>query len=141
MEKLLVKKLYKDAIVPKRQTEGSAGYDICSYNDYIIPSNTKQLIDTGISFTVPEGTYGQIAPRSGLSCKGTHIGAGVIDRDYTGHVKVLLFNLNNDDDIIINKGDRVAQLLLKRISVCEVEEVDELSSTDRGSGGFGSTGS
>lgn len=141
MEKLLVKKLYKDAILPKRQTEGSAGYDICSYNDYIIPSNTKQLIDTGISFTVPEGTYGQIAPRSGLSCKGTHIGAGVIDRDYTGHVKVLLFNLNNDDDIIINKGDRVAQLLLKRVSVCEVEEVDELSSTDRGSGGFGSTGS
>jgi deoxyuridine 5'-triphosphate nucleotidohydrolase len=141
MEKLLVKKLYKDAILPKRQTEGSAGYDICSYNDYIIPSNTKQLIDTGISFTVPEGTYGQIAPRSGLSCKGTHIGAGVIDRDYTGHVKVLLFNLNNDDDIIINKGDRVAQLLLKRISVCDVEEVDELSSTDRGSGGFGSTGS
>lgn len=141
MEKLLVKKLYKDAILPKRQTEGSAGYDLCSYNDYIIPPNTKQLIDTGISFTVPEGTYGQLAPRSGLSCKGTHIGAGVIDRDYTGHVKVLLFNLNIDEDILINKGDRVAQLLLKRISVCAVEEVEALSCTDRGSGGFGSTGS
>lgn len=141
MEKLLVKKLYNDAVLPQRQTEGSAGYDLCSYNDYVIPPNHKQLIDTGVAFTVPEGTYGQIAPRSGLSCKGTHVGAGVIDRDYTGHVKVLLFNLNADEDILIRKGDRVAQLLLKRISVCVVEEVEELSCTDRGSGGFGSTGS
>ena len=136
-----MKKLYKDAILPTRQTKGSAGYDLCSYIDYKIPPNTKQLIDTGISFTVPSGTYGQIAPRSGLSCKGTHIGAGVIDRDYTGHVKVLMFNLNDKDAIVINKGDRIAQLLLKRISVCDVEEVDELISSERGSDGFGSTGS
>ena len=141
MEKLLVKKLYPDAILPKRQTPDSAGYDICSYSDYTILAGSKQLIDTGISFTVPEGTYGQLAPRSGLSCKGTHVGAGVIDRDYTGHVKVLLFNLNKVKSIDINKGDRVAQLLIKRISLCDVEEVEELSSTSRGSDGFGSTGS
>lgn len=137
---LLVKKLKPDAILPKRQTHDSAGYDICSYDSYIIPPHGKQLIDTQLAFTVPEGTYGQIAPRSGLSCKGTHVGAGVIDRDYTGHVKVLLFNLNKDIEIVINKGDRVAQLILKCISVCDVEEVEELESTVRGSGGFGSTG-
>jgi deoxyuridine 5'-triphosphate nucleotidohydrolase len=141
MEKLLVKKLFSDAILPKRQTLDSAGYDICSYSDYTILPGSKQLIDTGISFTVPEGTYGQLAPRSGMSCKGTHIGAGVIDRDYTGHVKVLLFNLNKVKSIDINKGERVAQLLIKRISLCDVEEVEELSSTSRGSDGFGSTGS
>lgn len=141
MEKLLVKKLHPDAILPKRQTSDSAGYDICSYCDYTILPGSKQLIDTGISFTVPEGTYGQLAPRSGMSCKGTHVGAGVIDRDYTGHVKVLLFNLNKVKSIDINKGDRIAQLLIKRISLCDVEEVDELSSTSRGSEGFGSTGS
>ena len=141
MEKLLVKRIFPDAILPKRQTADSAGYDICSYDDYVIPPGGKQLIDTGVAFTVPVGTYGQLAPRSGMSCKGTHVGAGVIDRDYTGHVKVLLFNLNyNADEMFIKKGDRVAQLILKRISLAEVEEVDELFSSDRGDGGFGSTG-
>jgi len=138
--KLQVKKLYPDAILPSRQTCESAGYDISTYDNYVIPPHGKQLIDTGLSFTVPKGTYGQLAPRSGMSCKGTHVGAGVIDRDYTGHVKVLLFNLNNEEDIVISKGDRVAQLILKDIQTPEIEEVEELSLTSRGSSGFGSTG-
>lgn len=138
--KLQVKTLFVDSILPKRQTEGSAGYDICSYRDYVIPPNDKQLIDTGLAFTVPIGTYGCIAPRSGMSCQGTHVGAGVIDRDYTGHVKVLLFNLNKDKDIVIKKGDRVAQLILKNISLPQVVEVEVLSETLRGESGFGSTG-
>jgi dUTP pyrophosphatase len=137
---LQVKKLDPQAILPKRQTKESAGYDICSLSDYSIPPHGKQLIDTGLSITVPIGTYGQIAPRSGMSCKGTHVGSGVIDRDYTGHVKVLLFNLNSDHSIEINTGDRIAQLLLKHISLCEVSEVEELELTSRGDGGFGSTG-
>jgi dUTP pyrophosphatase len=141
MDKLLVKRLFKDAIIPSRQTIESAGYDISSYCDYTIAPGDKQLIDTGIAFTVPIGTYGQLAPRSGMSCKGTHVGAGVIDRDYTGHVKVLLFNLNKTNEIQIKKGDRVAQLLLKKVSLADVEEVEELSSSERGAGGFGSTGS
>jgi dUTP pyrophosphatase len=140
MDKLLVKKLYPDAILPKRQTLESVGYDLCSYEDYLIPASGKQLIGTGLSFTVPSGTYGQIAPRSGLSCKGTHVGAGVIDRDYTGHVKVLLFNLNTSNEIKISKGDRIAQLILKKVSTCDVEEVSSLVSSSRGCGGFGSTG-
>lgn len=137
---LKVKKLAPDAIAPKRQTTGSAGYDLYSYDDYTIGPSSSCLIETKVSFTVPEGTYGQIAPRSGLSCKGTHVGAGVVDRDYTGEVKVLLFNLNTDKSITITKGDRVAQLLLSKIECCPVEEVEELSLSERGDGGFGSTG-
>jgi dUTP pyrophosphatase len=140
MTTLQVKKIYSDALLPVRATSGSAGYDLFSYNDITIPPSSKVLIETGISFTVPLGTYGQIAPRSGLSCKGSHVGAGVIDRDYTGQDKVLLFNLNTQKEIVINKEDRVAQLILKHISLVEVEEVDELSVSERGSGGFGSTG-
>ena len=137
---LKVKKLYEDAIVPKRQTEGSAGYDIASYEDCEILPNEWKLVDTGISFTVPNGTYGQLAPRSGFSCKGTMVGAGVIDKDYTGHVKVLIFNMSKNDSVHIKKGDRIAQLLLKYISCCDVVEVDSLEETERSDGGFGSTG-
>lgn len=139
-EKLFVKKLYPDACVPKRQTEDSAGYDLYSYSDYVIHAHSSELISTGVSFTVPKGTYGRIAPRSGMSCKGTDVGAGVVDRDYTGEVKVLLFNLNNNTSIVINKGDRVAQLVLTKISTCPVVEVESLEDTSRGDGGFGSTG-
>ena len=138
---LLVKKLAQDALIPKKQTDGSAGYDLFSYNDYELrPSPSRVLIETKIAITVPKGTYGRIAPRSGLSCKHIHVGAGVIDRDYTGEVKVLLYNLN-DTSYNIKKGDRIAQLILEKIETCQVEEVEELSSSDRGAGGFGSTGS
>lgn len=138
---LRVKKLADDAILPQKLTDGSAGYDICSYNDYEIRcSPSRTLIETKISITVPKGTYGRIAPRSGLSCKHIHVGAGVIDRDYTGEIKVLLYNLNTSS-YFIKKGDRIAQLILEKIESCQVEEVVELTSSDRGAGGFGSTGS
>ena len=141
MTTLKVKKLAQDAILPQRQTPGSAGYDLCSYNDYELRTNpSRVLVETKLAITVPEGTYGRIAPRSGLSCKHIHVGAGVIDRDYTGEVKVLLYNLN-DTTYNIKKGDRIAQLILEKIETTQVEEVDELSSSDRGAGGFGSTGS
>lgn len=137
---LLVKKLYEDAILPKRQTTGSVGYDIASYEECEILPNDWKLVGTGISFTVPNGTYGQLAPRSGFSCKGTMIGAGVIDKDYTGHVKVLVFNMSKTDTLKIEKGDRIAQLILKYVSTCQVEEVESLEETDRSGSGFGSTG-
>ena len=136
---ILVQKLYDDADVPERQSEGAAGYDISSYSDYTILPNTWQLVDTGIAFTVPVGTYGQICPRSGLSLKGVMIGAGVIDRDYTGHVKVLLFNMSSSN-LYVKKHDRVAQLIIKRIATPEIQQVKSLEKTDRGIHGFGSTG-
>ena len=138
-EFLKVKTLFDNVTLPKRQTEDSAGYDICSYSGCVIPGNSHRLIDTGLSFTVPEGTYGQLMPRSSLSCKGLLVGAGVIDRDYTGNVKVLIHNLNSSD-YEIHAGDRVAQLILKKISTPDVLEVESLQESERGEGGFGSTG-
>lgn len=139
MSFLLVKKLSPDAILPIRKTEEAAGYDISSSESVMIEANSWKLVSTGISFTVPKGTYGQLAPRSGLSCKGISVGAGVIDRDYTGHVKVLLHN-HNDIPFEIKSHDRIAQLIIKHIACPEVKEVNDLEDTSRGGNGFGSTG-
>ena len=138
--KLLVNKLDPNAILPERKSDGAAGYDICCLEKrVVIPPNSRKLISTGLSFTVPEGTYGQLAPRSGLSTMGVNIGAGIIDRDYTGEVKVLLFN-HTLEKVYINEKDRIAQLIIKKIELPVVEEVDSLESTNRGNKGFGSTG-
>ena len=139
-DKLCVKLLHRDSVKPERQSDMAAGYDICSYDEKIIQPGERELLSTGISFTVPDGTYGQLAPRSGLASKsGLHVGAGVIDRDYTGEVKVLLFNLSKVP-VSIRKYDRIAQLILHKIETPEVVVVDELSATNRGQAGFGSTG-
>ncbi len=137
---LYVKKFNSNAILPERKSSGAAGYDISSCIDIVIEPNTWKLVSTGIGFTVPPGTYGQLAPRSGLSCKGVLVGAGVIDRDYTGEVKVLLFNMSDDTPLEVKVGDRIAQLIIKKIETPNVVEVDSLGDTDRGDGGFGSTG-
>ena len=137
---LYIKKLSSDAIIPTRGSKEAAGYDICTLDTVLIPPFQRTLVSTGLAMTVPEGTYGQLAPRSGLSVKkGLHVGAGVIDRDYTGEVKVLLVNLSSEP-IELQSNDRVAQLILKKIETPEVVEVDELTETLRGVGGFGSTG-
>lgn len=137
--KLLVKKLDPNAVLPERKSDGAAGYDICCLEKRVIlPPNSHKLVSTGLSFTVPEGTYGQLASRSGLSVKGVSVGAGVIDRDYTGEVKVLLFN-HTSEKVYLNEKDRIAQLIIKKIELPVVEEVDSLETTVRGENGFGST--
>lgn len=137
---LYVKALHEDSVLPTRQSTIAAGYDVFSYEDKVIKPGERDLFATGIAFTVPEGSYGQLAPRSGLAYKcGLHVGAGVIDRDYTGEVKVLLFNLSNTN-VHIKKNDRIAQLILHKIVTPRVIKVTELHPTDRGEGGFGSTG-
>lgn len=89
---------------------------------------------------IPEGNYGRIAPRSGLAAKNMiDVGAGVIDSDYRGEVKVLLFNLS-DVDFEVSKNDRIAQLIIEKYTPTQLVEVEELDSTVRGVGGFGSTG-
>ena len=129
----------EDAIMPKRGSPDAAGYDLYSNESgRILPGHTR-LYDTGISFKVPIGTYGRIAPRSGLSKKGIMVNAGVIDRDYTGPVKIMLHNLSQFT-YIVNKDDRIAQLILEKIETPEMILVDSLEDTERGSGGFGSTG-
>ena len=140
MNTLRVKKLYSDASRPARADGGAAGYDLFSYDDALVPQGGKALVPTGLSFTVPEGTYGRIAPRSGLAWKHSiHVGAGVIDASYSGHVQVVLFNLGSQD-VEIKKGDRIAQLILEKIETPPVVEVETLETTARGGGGFGSTG-
>jgi dUTP pyrophosphatase len=137
--KLLVKKIDPNAVLPERKSDGAAGYDICCLEKRVIlPPNSHKLVSTGLSFTVPEGTYGQLASRSGLSVKGVSVGAGVIDRDYTGEVKVLLFN-HTSEKVYLNEKDRIAQLIIKKIELPVVVEVDSLETTVRGENGFGST--
>ena len=138
--KLFVKKLISTAMLPKRGSEYAAGYDLYSAVDTIIAKKSKGLVSTGISIAIPEGNYGRVAPRSGLASKNfIDVGAGVVDVDYRGEVFVLLFNFS-DDDFTVKQGDRIAQLIIEKITITEVEEVEELKSTSRGEGGFGSTG-
>ena len=137
---LFVKRLNEHGIIPARGSPMAAGYDLSSSEDVSITKGTRGLVSTGIAFTVPYGTYGRIAPRSGLAVKkGIQVGAGVIDRDYTGEVKVVLFN-HGDEDVEIKRGDRIAQLIIEQIEMPEVKVVSELLMTERGEGGFGSTG-
>lgn len=137
---LSVKKLSENATLPFRGSKGAAGYDISSAYDYVVPARGKELVKTDIAIKIPEGTYARLAPRSGLAWKKSiDVGAGVIDYDYTGNIGVILFN-HSDEDFIVMKGDRVAQLILEVIMTPDVIEVDDLDQTDRGSNGFGSTG-
>ena len=109
--------------------------------DVVIPPREQRAISTKISIRTPAGTYGRIAPRSGLAAKHMiDVQAGVIDRDYTGEVVVLLLNHSTTAAFSVSKGDRIAQLVLEKIESPVVTEVLELDDTARGVGGFGSTG-
>lgn len=144
---LVVKLLSEHGCVPVRATPGAAGYDLFSAYDYVIEPKSRMLCATDIALAIPRGHYGRVgmicliaAPRSGLALKNfIDIGAGVIDCDYRGPVGVLVFNFS-DVSFKITKGDRIAQLILERISTPRVEVRQELPPTERGSGGFGSTG-
>ena len=137
---LKVQKLNNNAALPKRSTEGAAGYDLCASQDCIIPAGGKGLVHTGLAISFPAGLYARIAPRSGLALKKfIDVGAGVVDHDYRGEVGVILFN-HGDQDFEVNMGDRIAQLILEKIDTPPVEEVQGLGDTVRGVGGFGSTG-
>ncbi|KAJ3552917.1 hypothetical protein NM688_g3897 [Phlebia brevispora] len=138
--KLLIKKHSDRARVPTRGSALAAGYDLYSAEHKTIPAHGKALVDTQLSIAVPAGTYGRVAPRSGLASKFMiDTGAGVVDADYRGIVFVLLYNLS-DKDFEVKEGDRVAQLILERIYTPDVMEVEELDETPRGANGFGSTG-
>lgn len=137
---LQVKLLSPTAKPPTRGSAFAAGYDLYASAPATLRSKSRGIVSTSISIAVPAGTYGRIAPRSGLAAKhGIDTGAGVIDADYRGEVKVLLFNLG-DEDFEIKEGDRVAQLILERIVTPDVEVVEVLEESVRGAGGFGSTG-
>jgi dUTP pyrophosphatase len=135
---LNVTKLVPTAILPSRATPGSSGYDLYSTDSYVVLPGRRVVVSTGISLHFPPGTYGRIAPRSGLAVKhGLDTLAGVIDPDYTGEVKVVLQNLDTQQPFVIRPGYRIAQLILENFTIADVVEA---TATDRGAGGFGSTG-
>ena len=116
--------LSPDAKVPTRK-HGSAGYDLYSTEDLVIPSLGTAKVRLGISIALPENTYGRIAPRSGLALKGIDVGGGVIDGDYRGEVAVVLFN--HGSTYRVHRGDRIAQLIIIPILTPEIKVVSELS--------------
>ena len=137
---LRVCRLSEAASLPVRSTPGAVGYDISSSEATVVAARGSKLIATGLSMAIPSGFYGRVAPRSGLAVKKSiHVGAGVVDPDYRGEVRVLLFNLG-DADFAIEVGDRIAQLVLEQCATPPVVEVDSLDDTLRSHGGFGSTG-
>ncbi|XP_046548183.1 LOW QUALITY PROTEIN: deoxyuridine 5'-triphosphate nucleotidohydrolase-like [Haliotis rubra] len=133
-------KLTENGRAPTRGSKYAAGYDLYSAYDYLIPAGDKIIAKTDIQIAVPEGSYGRVAPRSGLAAKHfIDVGAGVIDQDYRGNVGVVMFNFGKQD-FKVNSGDRIAQLICERIYIPELQELEKLDATERGSGGFGSTG-
>ena len=135
-----VKKLKPEATLPRRQTKDSVGYDLCSAEAQTLGPGERLAIKTGIAVTVPAGTYGRVAPRSGLAVKfGINVMAGVIDPDYTGEILTVLIN-HTDTPFAVAPGDRIAQLICEAVSLPSVVEVSELAATERGAKGFGSTG-
>jgi len=134
-----VKLLHKNAKVPKKADTGCAGYDVFSDDQFKIATGERALVSTGISAEISKEYYLRVAPRSGLAVKGIDIGAGVVDSSYRGEIKVLIIN-NSGSDFMIESGSKIAQLILERCSDSQIEVVDILSETERGYGGFGSTG-
>ncbi|XP_027426093.1 deoxyuridine 5'-triphosphate nucleotidohydrolase, mitochondrial isoform X1 [Zalophus californianus] len=133
-------RLSEHATAPTKGSARAAGYDLYSAYDYTLPPMEKALVKTDIQVALPSGCYGRVAPRSGLAAKHfIDVGAGVIDEDYRGNVGVVLFNFGKEK-FQVKKGDRIAQLICERIFYPEIEEVQVLDDTERGSGGFGSTG-
>ena len=138
--KLRVKKLSEHATIPVRGSDGAAGYDLSAAYDCVVKAKSKELVKTDLSIAIPKNTYARIAPRSGLAYKKfIDVLAGVVDYDYRGNVGVILANFG-DEDFEVKKGDRVAQMILERITTPECVEVEDLEATERGAGGFGSTG-
>ncbi|KAL4216393.1 hypothetical protein ACF0H5_024119 [Mactra antiquata] len=133
-------KLTPKAFTPTRGSKLAAGYDLYSAYDTVIPAKGKALVKTDIQIGLPDGCYGRVAPRSGLAHKHfIDVGAGVIDQDYRGNVGVVMFNFS-DVDFEVKAGDRIAQLICERIFLPELVEETTLDDTERGDGGFGSTG-
>ena len=130
-------KMSVNAVTPTRATEGSIGLDFYSPSDYIIPPHSQLLIPTQIKLQIPLGHYGRLASKSGLAIlHQLHVGAGVIDPDYTGEIMVLLINTASRVHSI-KKGDPIAQLILEKVSVPILREVQQLPPTTRGAHGCG----
>jgi|SRR3989344_1838313 len=138
--KIKVKKIHSDAVIPDYAKDGDAGFDLHSLEEKILAAGEKAVIKTGIKIEIPNGYFGSIRDRSGLAAKNAlHCLAGVVDSGYRGEIGIVMINLGKDE-FKINRGDRIAQMLIQKVERVEIEEVEELSESFRGESGFGSTG-
>jgi dUTP pyrophosphatase len=138
-----VRRLRQGAILPRRATPGSTGLDLfaCIEGDVSIPLEARpRLVGTGIAIEAPAGCDVQIRPRSGLSSKGVGVTFGTVDSDYRGEVMVTMYLFSPDSTFDVRHGDRIAQMVIGRVADVALVEAEELTSTERGSGGHGSTG-
>ncbi len=143
MRTLKVRRLDARAVLPTRAYAGDAGLDLYALEERELGPGERASIGTGISIQIPEGQAGLVLPRSGLAAShGIAIvnAPGLIDSGYRGEVRVLLLNTDRSKAFTITVGDRIAQLVLVRVETPAVEEVDELALSERGAGGFGSSG-
>lgn len=145
-EPLRVHRLDPELPLPQRAHPTDAGIDLCSAETLTLDPGERALVGTGLAVALPVGTVGLVHPRSGLAWKkGLSIvnAPGTVDADYRGEIKVCLINLDPREPVEITRGDRIAQLLVQQVSLCDVVEVTdpvELGDTVRGTGGYGSTG-
>ena len=144
MVKVLIKKLSPAVKLPEYKTNGASGMDLVAFikNPLIVKPQTSSLVPTGLSVAFSENYEIQVRPRSDLAAKNNISilnTPGTIDSDYRGEIKVIIYNHSNND-FIINNGDRIAQIIFSPVIKMELEETNDLPSTIRGEGGFGSTG-
>src|SRR6478672_9438622 len=145
------RRLHPNAVIPKYQTEGSSGMDLCwdgrlgfgfgtgaNCGGMFAPEHGPSVFSTGVAIEIPEGYEAQIRPRSSLSGRGLYAALGTIDADYRGELLVCLQSLKGYHSLWV--GDRIAQLVIAPVARCQIEVVETLSETERGAGGFGSTG-
>ncbi len=136
---ILIKKNNEEATIPTQATEGDAGYDLYSLEEVTLAPMTRTVVKTGISIAIPVGFYGRVAPRSGLAVKkGLDVLAGVVDAGYRGDVGVVLINLSSEN-VTLKKQSKVAQLIIEKCHDVEWIETDDLSDSERGEGGYGSS--
>lgn len=134
-------KLSPDAIIPSKATYGSVGFDLHSISNYIVMPGQRVVVSTGLRLLLPNNLYGRIAPRSGLAVKhGIGVGAGIIDSDYTGELRVVLFNHDPIQPYVIKSGYRIAQIIFGLALDIDVDEVTDIPNDETSRGGFGSTG-
>lgn len=136
---LKIRRIHPEAKLPSYGHKGDAGLDLFSCADYVLGAGEVKAIQTGIKVAIPRGYVGLIWDKSGISLKGVHKLAGVVDAGYRGEVQVVMINLGNAP-YEIKKGMKIAQMLIQPISEVEVIEAEDLDDTLRGEDGFGSTG-
>lgn len=141
---LAIKRLDPSVELPTYAYEGDAGLDLRANEDVVLQPFERKLVSTGLAIALPEGYAGFVQPRSGMALKrGLSMAntPGLIDARYRGELKVLAINLDAHTPIRIERGERIAQLVIQQVPIVQLVEVDELDETSRGAGGFGSSGS